>query len=98
MPGGRPPEVGSLFIQPDYARTLRQVAERGADDFYGGELGRRIARFYEENGGLLSLDDLRQYRAKWLAPVSTTFRDYVIYTQPPNSSAVALLQELNTLR
>jgi gamma-glutamyltranspeptidase/glutathione hydrolase len=98
LPGGAPPVVGSLFVQADYARTLRQIAARGADDFYRGDLARRIAGFYREQGGILTLKDLAQYEAKWFAPISIPYRGHVIYTQPPNSSAVAALQQLNILR
>jgi gamma-glutamyltranspeptidase/glutathione hydrolase len=94
---GRPPEVGSLFVQKDYARTLRQVAAKGADDFYAGELARRIADFYQSQGGILTLDDLRQYQPKWKEPISIPYRGYVIYTQPPVSSAIAMLMELNLM-
>jgi gamma-glutamyltranspeptidase/glutathione hydrolase len=94
---GEPPAVGSLFRQPDYARTLRQVAERGAREFYEGELARRIVAFFEKEGGLLSTGDLAGYEARWLEPLSIDYRGYRIYTQPPNSSAVALLEELNIM-
>lgn len=97
LPGGEPPPVGSIFRQPDYARTLRQVASEGAGALYGGELGRRIVRFFEDEGGILSMEDLRTYEAKWLAPLSIDFHQYTVVTQPPNSSAVALLEELNIL-
>jgi gamma-glutamyltranspeptidase/glutathione hydrolase len=97
LPGGEPPKTGTIFKQPDYAHTLKQVAERGADDFYRGELAERIARFYKEEGGILTLEDLKQYEAKWLEPLCTTFRGYKVCTQPPNSSAVALLEELNIM-
>jgi gamma-glutamyltranspeptidase/glutathione hydrolase len=97
LPGGRPPAVGSLFKQSDYARTLRQVAAKGVDDFYTGDLARRIAEFYKQQGGLIGLDDLHQYRAKWVPPISLTFRGYAVHTQPPNSSAIASLEQLNIL-
>jgi gamma-glutamyltranspeptidase/glutathione hydrolase len=97
LPGGRVPEVGSLFIQKDYARTLRQVAERGPEDFYGGDLAHRIAKFYQEEGGILVLEDLQRYQARWLEPLSISYRGYMIYTQPPNSSAIAMLMQLNIM-
>jgi gamma-glutamyltranspeptidase/glutathione hydrolase len=97
MPNGRPPAEGDVFRQPDYARTLKQVAAKGADDFYSGELARRVTAFYKANGGILSLEDLRDYRAKWVDPISIQYRGYTIYTQPPNSSAVAMLAELNIM-
>lgn len=97
LPDGKPPAVGSLFRQPDYARTLLQIAERGADDLYEGELARRIVAFYEREGGILSLEDLSSYEAKWLEPLTIDYRGYSLHTQPPNSSAVALLEELSIM-
>jgi gamma-glutamyltranspeptidase/glutathione hydrolase len=97
LPGGAPPAVGSVFVQADYARTLRQVATKGADDFYKGDLARRIAKFYQEQGGIITLKDLEQYQAKWMEPLSVSYRGYTVYTQPPNSSAIAALQQLNIL-
>jgi gamma-glutamyltranspeptidase/glutathione hydrolase len=97
LPDGKPPAEGDVFRQPDYARTLKQVAAKGAEDFYSGDLARRIAAFYKANGGILSLEDLRDYRAKWVDPISIQYRGYTIYTQPPNSSAVAMLAELNIM-
>lgn len=97
LPGGRVPEVGSLFVQADYARTLRQVAAKGAEDFYTGELAKRIADFYRQQGGIITLEDLRKYEAKWVTPISLSYHGYTIYTQPPNSSAIAALEQLNIL-
>ena len=97
LSNGQAPAAGTVFRQPDYARTLKQVAAKGADDFYSGDLARRIVDFYKANGGILSLEDLRDYRAKWVDPISITYRGYTIYTQPPNSSAVAMLAELNIM-
>jgi gamma-glutamyltranspeptidase / glutathione hydrolase len=98
LPGGAPPAVGSVFVQADYARTLRQVMTKGADDFYKGDLARRIARFYQDEGGIISLKDLEQYEAKWVKPLWIPYRGYVVYTQPPNSSAIAVLEQLNILK
>jgi len=97
LPGGRVPEVGSLFVQEDYARTLRQIGERGPDDFYRGDLAQRIAKFYRDEGGILGLEDLQKYQARWLEPLSISYRGCVIYTQPPNSSAIAMLMQLNIM-
>ncbi len=97
LPGGQVPEVGSLFVQKDYARTLRQIAERGPEDFYRGDLAHRIADFYRAEGGILTLEDLQKYQATWLEPLSISYREYMVYTQPPNSSAIAMLMQLNIM-
>ena len=96
-PNGRLPRAGELLRQPDLARTLRAIAEHGADWFYTGPLGARIVKSVQENGGVLTARDLANYRAKWVMPISTTYRGYTFYTQPPSSSGIAVLEQLNML-
>lgn len=97
FPGGHIPRAGEIFRQPDLARTLRRIAAEGADVFYRGDIGRSIGEFYRANGGLLTADDLARYETKWVEPISTTYHGYTIYTQPPNSSGMALLLQMNLL-
>jgi gamma-glutamyltranspeptidase/glutathione hydrolase len=97
LPDGRALKTGDILRQPDLARTLKGVAEHGTDYFYRGAVATRIAKFFKENGGVLTADDLASYQAKWVNPISTTYRGYTIYTQPPSSSAVAVLEQLNML-
>lgn len=97
FPGGRAPRPGEVFRQPDLARTLRRIAKEGPDVFYKGDIARGIAEFYQRHGGLLTYDDLAAYEARWVEPISTTYRGYTVYTQPPNSSGIALLLQLNLL-
>lgn len=92
---GRPLAAGEVLVQRDLARTLRCISAKGRDALYGGEIGRAIARFSQELGGLLSEEDFRRYRARWDEPISTTYRGYTVYESPPNSSGITLLQELN---
>jgi gamma-glutamyltranspeptidase/glutathione hydrolase len=96
-PNGRWPVAGEIFRQPDLARTLKDIAKNGADAFYRGPLAAHIAQFYQANGGVLSTEDLASYQAKWVTPISTTYRGYTFYTQPPSSSAIAVLEQLNIL-
>jgi gamma-glutamyltranspeptidase/glutathione hydrolase len=97
FPGGRPPRAGEVFRQPDLARTLKAIAKDGADAFYRGEIARRIAKFYADNGGILAYEDLAAYRAQWVEPISVDYRGYTVYTQPPNSSGIAVLMQLRLL-
>ncbi len=95
--GGRQPKPGEIFRQPDLARTLRDIAEHGADAFYKGPTAQKIADFYQANGGLLTYQDLASYEAKWVEPIFTTYHGYSIYTTPPNSSGLAMLIQFNLL-
>jgi gamma-glutamyltranspeptidase / glutathione hydrolase len=97
FPGGRAPRVGEVFKQPDLARTLREIARGGADAFYRGPIARRIHDFYAANGGILTYDDLANYQASWVQPISVDYRGYQVYTQPPNSSGIAVLMQLRIL-
>ena len=97
QPNGRWPVAGEIFRQPDLARTLKEIAKNGADAFYLGPMAARIAKFYEDNGGIITTGDLASYQAKWVTPISTTYRGYTFYTQPPSSSAIAVLEQLNML-
>jgi gamma-glutamyltranspeptidase / glutathione hydrolase len=97
LPGGRVPQPGEIFVQKDLARTLKEVAAQGVDAFYKGDIAGRIADFYQQHGGLLTREDLADYQPRWVKPISTTYRGYTFYTQPPNSSAIAVLEQLNLL-
>src|SRR3984893_14398477 len=97
QPNGRWPTAGEIFRQPDLARTLKNIAKNGADAFYRGTLAAHIAECYQANGGILRAADLSGYQAKWVTPISTNYRGYTFYTQPPSSSAIAVLEQLNML-
>lgn len=97
LPDGRVPKPGNIFKQLDLARSLKEIAKDGADVLYEGEMGDRIDRFYTANHGVLRKDDLQAYQALWVKPISTTYRGYTVYTQPPSSSAIAVLEQLNLL-
>ena len=92
---GRPLAPGEVLYQRDLARTFRRIAAEGDGVFYEGEIARAIVRFSEEQGGLLTMQDLADCRAQWQEAISTTYRGYTVYEAPPNSSGHVLLQELN---
>lgn len=93
LPGGRVPKPGETFVNKDYADTLRIIAREGADAFYRGSIARRIAADMEANGGILTYEDLAQYRAVERRPVSGRYRGHVLYTGgPPVGSGVSLLE------
>ena len=92
---GRPLAPGEVLYQRDLARTFQRIAAEGDAVFYEGEIARAIVRFSEEQGGLLTMQDLAACRAQWQDAISTTYRGYTVYESPPNSSGHVLLQELN---
>ena len=92
---GRPLAPGEVLYQRDLARTFQRIAAEGDAVFYEGDIARAIVRFSEEQGGLLTLQDLAGCRAQWQDPIATTYRGYTVYEAPPNSSGHVLLQELN---
>ncbi|MFQ5777106.1 MAG: gamma-glutamyltransferase [Terriglobia bacterium] len=95
---GRYYQPGDTFKQKDLARTLKKIARGGAREFYQGTLARRLAEASHRGGGLITLEDLRSYRAKLRAPVRGSFRGYeVLAAAPPSSGGVALLETLNIL-
>ena len=97
FPDGRVPQPGDVFRQPDLARTLKAIAAHGPDAFYKGDVPRRIGKFFADHGGVLAAADIENYQARWVEPISTTYRGYTFFTQPPSSSGIAVLEQLNLL-
>ena len=83
--------------QPQLARSLRLIAQKGQEVFYRGELAQRIAKAVQELGGLITEDDLAQYEAEWQEPISISYRGFKVSTGPPNLSAFQVLQTLKIM-
>ena len=89
---------GDLFRQPDLGRTLARVERAGARDFYSGVTAKMIADDMKANGGLITLEDLKNYRAKERVPIKGTYRGHeVISMPPPSSGGIVMLQVLNMI-
>ena len=98
LPGGRPPLEGSTWAQPDLARTLEAIRDRGRDGFYRGPVADLIVAEMERGGGLISRDDLLGYQAKWREPVVIRYRGHTVYSMAPASSGgVTLALILNQM-
>ena len=91
---GRPLQAGEALYQEDLARTFQAIVAGGRDVFYGGDVGRALVNFIQEQGGLMTLQDLEDCRAQWQEPIHTGYRGCTVYEAPPNSSGHVLLQEL----
>jgi len=92
-----PPGPGEIHRQPDLARTLRTIAEGGAESFYHGSLADQMAAYVQSKGGYLTADDLAAHTATWEAPISTTYRDLQVLEHPPNGQGLAALVALNII-
>ena len=97
VPGGKVPQKGELFRNPDLARTYRRLAEGGRDVFYRGEIADEIDAFMRAHGGYLRKADLEAHTSTWITPVSINYRGYDVYELPPNGQGIAALQMLNIL-
>jgi len=93
----RTPGKGDIFKNPDLARTLRSIGEKGRDAFYKGEIADKIDAFMRANGGFLRKTDFEKHTSTWLEPVSVNYRGYDIFELPPNGQGIATLQILNIL-
>ncbi|MEM0983916.1 MAG: gamma-glutamyltransferase [Planctomycetota bacterium] len=95
---GVPYEAGDVFRQPDLARSLRLIAERGPDGFYKGEIPRLIAQDMAANRGALTEQDFADYRAVRREVVKGTYRGHeIIGMPPPSSGGIAVIEMLNIL-
>ena len=92
---GQPPRQGEVMPLPTLGRTLRTIAEGGAEAFYKGEIGERIAAFVQEQGGCLSSDDLANHTSDWEDPISSDYRGVTCWECPPSDQGVAALEALN---
>src|SRR6476660_3794794 len=93
----RTPAKGDIFKNPDLAKTLRLIGEKGRDAFYKGEIADRIDAFMRANGGFLRKTDFEKHTSTWLEPASVKYRGYDIFELPPNGQGIATLQILNIL-
>lgn len=95
---GRYFEPGDRLVQPELAASLERIARGGAAEFYEGETARRLVREMERNGGLFTLEDLKEYQAVERPVLRGTYKGYEILSAPPPSSGgVGLLQMLGML-
>jgi gamma-glutamyltranspeptidase/glutathione hydrolase len=97
LPNGKVPDLGSKFTNPDIAKALRLIAGQGRDAFYKGEIAQAIVRTSTAFGGTMQLDDLAEFSAEWVDPISIDYRGWKIYELPPNVQGMAALEMLNIM-
>ncbi len=98
LPGGTLPQAGDVLARPDLAQTLLTLQEKGAEELYTGALGRKVARFIQDRGGLIRLNDMADYLPEWTQTISGRYQGFEVQVVPPNSQGVTLLEELALLQ
>ena len=95
---GQPLKKGDKLVQTNLAKSLELIAEKGPDGFYKGTTAEQIAQEMSKNGGLITKEDLANYKAVERTPVSGDYRGYQVYSMPPPSSGgIHIIQILNIL-
>jgi gamma-glutamyltranspeptidase / glutathione hydrolase len=97
-PDGQVPPTGYVLKQPDLASTLELIARQGPKAFYTGKLAREMVDAVRANGGIWSLEDLRDYQVKLRTPIIGEYHGMRIVTVPPPSSGgIVMMEALNIL-
>ena len=97
MREGKTTKKGEIFKNPQLAKTLEIISNKGRAGFYEGAVAKTISDFIQAQGGFLSYQDLAEFHSEWVEPVTTNYRGYDIWELPPNGQGVAALQILNIL-
>ena len=88
-------KTGQILKQPELAQTLKRIAQLGVKEFYNGQTAKLLVNQMQANGGLITLDDLAHYQAKWRQPVMGQWKNRTIISAPPPSSGgIAIVQLL----
>jgi gamma-glutamyltranspeptidase/glutathione hydrolase len=90
-------EEGDILVQEDMARTYERIAEAGPDIFYRGEIARTIAEDFAAHGGLITEQDLAEYKVEITDPIFGTYRGYQVASNIPPGSGMVLIEMLNIL-
>jgi gamma-glutamyltranspeptidase/glutathione hydrolase len=97
LPHGKVPALGERFVNPDLARALKLIAEKGRDAFYRGEIAQAIIKSSATLGGTMQADDLAEFSSEWVEPISIDYRGWRVYELPPNGQGMAALEMLNIM-
>jgi gamma-glutamyltranspeptidase/glutathione hydrolase len=89
----KPIKAGDTIKNPALAKTLEKLVAKGRGEYYGGETGQILAEFIQENGGIITLEDLRKYETVWREPITFNYKGLkIISMAPPSSGGVVLAQ------
>ncbi len=98
LPNGDVPKVGDVFRQPALASSLERISSAGWRDFYEGELADALVAYSQSHDGLFSAEDLASHQTDAASPLSTDYRRFTVFEQPPVSQGIIVLLTLNILK
>ena len=90
-------KVGDTIKYNALAETLTRIMKNGKDEFYKGETAQKMVAFLKLNGGIISLEDLANYEAKWRTPIVFNYKNLKIISMSPPSSGGITLQQIMTM-
>lgn len=92
---GQPYSPGDIFKQPELAKALKLLRKKKGKVFYDGPLGEDILNTVRQNKGIMSREDLKNYKPRWLKPVVFPFLSYTVHSMPlPSSGGIILSRAL----
>src|SRR3954466_10153306 len=94
LPNDAAPVIGTRFVQPALAHTIKLIADSGATAFYRGSIADSIAAEMKRSGGLITKEDLARYQPVWRSPIRSNFRGYTFIAMPPSSSGGTTVTEI----
>ena len=94
----QPWKAGDTFKNKALAQTLQRIAKNGVSEFYEGETAKKLVAYISQQGGIITLDDLKKYEAKWREPITFHYKDlHIISMAPPSSGGICLAQILKSI-
>ncbi|XP_038124885.1 glutathione hydrolase-like YwrD proenzyme [Cyprinodon tularosa] len=96
--GGHPPKHGQVFKNPAMAQTIKELGERGKPAFYQGRVAQAIIDVINQNGGVMTLEDLSSHDSEVVSPISTEYKGVRLWELPPNGQGLVALLLLNILK
>nr|WP_314994100.1 gamma-glutamyltransferase [uncultured Capnocytophaga sp.] len=91
-------KAGERFKYEELAQTLERIRDNGRAEFYEGETAKRIVDYVQELGGILSLEDLKNYHSQWRTPITFNYKNYTISSMPlPSSGGICIAQILKSV-
>ena len=95
---GEPLKESSIMKRPDLANTFKEISKNGAKGFYEGAVADKIVEAMKKNGGLITNEDLKDYKSFFRIPIALNYKGYMVYTAgPPSGGGITLLTALGVL-